>query len=460
MPEVDQPGLGPAARDLDFPGLLHDVGRIARQPEFDTVRRRADGLRTRRAMTFAGAVLAVVAVSGAAGFAALRPSDATLSTGAAPPSTGPAPGGTPSASAEAGPAWPYLRWSGAADANHVYTVVADCRTCAQRLRASSDGGRTWQTRHTWNADHFIDDVSFTVVGRETLIGIDLLRPASGIPPVSAGPTSSGGLRRLTEADVKNHGTPQSLISSDDGSTWKKLSVSDQPVAAAPADGGVVGADYAGGGPADRLYAVDPATGAAAPLAHQPGLARFQLAQAPTGAGVWVQGYDPTTHRPAVAISRDRGATWAVSAFSAESPAPFGSERTATMYLPRIATADGQTAYAIFAGQEGRVRVYRSLDGGRTWRRTDHDGHLGAASLAGPESFVSGDGGHVVPVQPAGRYGYVSSRDGGDYVPQAVTGLPSVDRLPQVVGKDDYLYQGKDLLYHSTDGLHWQPLTRP
>ena len=159
------------------------------------------------------------------------------------------------------------------------------------------------------------------------------------------------------------------ISADAGATWRDLAVSDEPVESAPPSGGVVRHLMTTDTHPDRLYAVDPAMGRLAPLANQPPLVEYETITVPLSAGVWLEGLDPTTRRPAVAVSRDGGATWVTSTFEAEKQIGDQLPVRPGISRPDVRTADGQTAFAMFAAEAGPVRVYRTTDGGQSWQRT-------------------------------------------------------------------------------------------
>ena len=459
MPEFDGPGPVPEPTAESLRGLLDDAGRAARQPEFDTVRQRARRIRSRRRVSAAVGTLALVALVGVAGFTIAAPSRDGLpvaglgATASADPSSTVLP--DPDATADPRPGSPYLRWTGAADRNHLYALVADCANCAERMRASTDGGRTWRTRHSWPAGD--NGYPFVyVLGPELLLRRLELPPAATDHLPTEGPGSPTADPGPTEAWQ---------VTADGGVTWKNVIKDDRPVASAPVDGGIVGPrpDDA----ARRLWALDATSGTMAPLAHQPALAEFigpytfsGVAWLALDAGVWAMGYDPVTHKPAVAVSHDRGASWTESALKAEAPAPVDHGSTAAMYLPVLATSDGQTVYALCSQRDHEPRIYRSTDEGRTWQRTGPDPKADPSIALETDSFVAGGGRHVVVAKVDGKYGWASSTDGRHYQPQPVTGLPMLDRLPDVINKSFFLVPGNDRPYTSTDGLHWQPAARP
>lgn len=409
--------------DLDFHGLVDEIGDAARQPEFAAVRRRT-WLRTRQRRAMAGAAFGVAALLALGGYAITRP------------------GGGPVGPAEASPsavveAPERIHWATARDADHLYAQVADCASCRPRLMASDDGGRTWQERPAYAALKESASLSDLIV-----LGPRIL--ALGLPAKLGRNEKDSGAKRK--------------ISTDGGATWRDLRVSPTPVSAAPAGTWLVDCFTDGCG----LHAVDAATGTLAPLATQPALAQYVTVDAPVGAGLWVKGLDPATGRPAVAVSRDRGQTWTVTVFTTESPAPSPDGRTPRRYLPDIATADGRTVYTtIERTDDGFAHLYRSTDGGATWQRTNPDGPPSGLPFVTTSSFVTADGAHVMVLQEGDTSVAWISSDGRTYAPLAVAGAPAKSAiLPTVIDKDHYLWHDGQALYLSEDGRSWRRLTTP
>jgi len=409
--------------DLDFHGLVDEIGDAARQPEFATVRQRTDRLRSRRRRAMAGGVLGVTAVLTLGGYAITGPGGGPV---------GPAEA-SPSAVVEA-PA--RIRSATAGDADHFYALVADCESCKPRLMASEDGGRTWQQRPAYSALLEEPDI---------IPNLDVLGPrilTLGLPAKLGRSENDSGAKRK--------------ISTDGGATWRDLQVSRTPVAAAPAGTHLVDCITGTCG-----LAVDPAAGTLAPLAAQPALAQYVMAHTPVGAGLWVKGLDPATGRPAVAVSRDRGQTWTVAVFTMESPAPSPDGGTPRSYLPDIATADGRTVYAIIEGtDDGYAHLYRSTDGGATWQRTNPDGPPSGLPFVTTQSFVTTDGAHVMLLLEGDTVVARISPDGRTYAPLAMAGGPAKVAAPTVIDKNHYLSHDGQALYLSTDGRNWRGLTTP
>jgi len=459
----------------DFHRWRDDVAGIVSQPGFATVEQRARRIRTRQRAAAAAGALAVVVLLVSGGTAVLN-----LSGGPTPVGVGTSPGasgrdtrpGDPAPSPippwqDPDPAARYIQAAGASGPDHLYALVRDCPDCGQRLMASEDGGRTWQPRRTFAAGPRpngtyppSDMLLMTVVGPRTVV---VRLPADDAATPSPVADERGAIWQLTV---------------DGGRTWKNLARVDTAVPGAPDDGKIVdcliGTEPGG---ACRLFAVLPATGQVAPLANQPPLLEYHLLPTWDGKAVWVQGYDPASHRPAVAVSRDGGRSWTTGIFDTEAQMPkIDAAKPAQLEQLSVVTADARTAYAVFFTHGTRSsRVYRSTDGGRTWARNgalppgwdlvvQHRdtykalyGHTGVSSI----SFVTGDGAHVLLGTRDGKAGYLGSRSGGAYTPVKPAGLPDPDGAqPEVVGDRAYLYQDGDRLYLSADGLRWRPASRP
>jgi photosystem II stability/assembly factor-like uncharacterized protein len=414
-------------RDLDFHGLLDDIGSAAKQPEFSAVRRRASRLRTRRHIVVTAGALAVAAVLILGGYLVAEPSDGS------PGRVGASPGATIQAPA-------HIRWADAGDADHLYALVADCGGCRSKLMVSEDGGRTWRERPAYAA----------IPEKSGLLDLYVLGPrvlALGLPEELGWPD------KLPASTVRK-------VSLDGGATWRDLQTSQAPVAAAPVGTRLIGCQSSSA--SCGLHAIDPVTGILAPLSTQPPLADFQIAYVPPSIGMWVQGYDPATHRPAVAVSHDRGRTWTVTVFTAESPAPVNGGSTAAMYQPAIATADGQTAYAtILATNDPTAHLYRSTDGGGHWQRTNPDGPLSGLSGETPLSFVTADGAHVMLLQDGDTFVFWISTDGKTYTRLTAVGAPTKFAIPPTaIDKDRYLLYDDQQLYLSDNGRNWHRATTP
>lgn len=462
-----EPGDRQDVHPADFHGLRDDVGRIAQQPQFDSVRRRAHRLRTRRRLTMAGAGLVVVAMLGAAGLTGAWPSGGDST----PATARPGPEATPLPLKPQSTGQPNVRWVYPADASHLYVLVDDCPTsspeCQQWLMASEDGGQTWRPRLALKA--LVAGFNrLRVVGPTALmVATALPAPDQSSPAVlscspepAKCPSSPGdGLSQWSPVPLRQVWTWR--ISNDAGATWQDLAFSSKPVVSAPPSGRVVSRLLIEGTDAEHLYAVDPQNAQVAPLATQPPLAEPTLLDVPMGAGIWVEGVDPTTRRPAIAVSHDGGASWELSVFDAEQVAPASDQFRAGMYMAKVATADGKVAYATFVAGPGPARIYRSTDGGRSWRHSNPDAKAGDMPAIW-QTFALAGGRHVLATQDVeeGRVTFASSTDGKTYRPLTLAGLPPVFSSPFPVDENLYLGWNDHGVYRSTDGLDWQPLPAP
>ncbi|WP_329106177.1 glycoside hydrolase [Micromonospora sp. NBC_01699] len=453
---LSEPGGREGVPSADFHSLLVDVGRITQQPGFDLVQRRARRLRTRRQLVVAGAGLAVVAVLGAAGLTVTRPAASDLPaatpspSGPVAPTSPPAPAVLPSRPASSSP--PVVRELLAGDPDHLYAVVEDCDDCQGWLMGSQDGGRTWQTRLAVSLRLDKSDL-IRVVGPSAIMAGIWERKPSQEPCLRPAPECT---THAQEATLR--------ISADAGATWRDLVVDDEPVESAPPSGGVVmDLMTTNTQPTQRgrLYAVDPEMGRIAPLANQPPLTQYEKIAVPLSAGVWLEGLDPTTRRPAVAVSRDGGASWVTSIFEAEKQVGDQAPVRLGISRPEVRTADGQTAFAMFAAGAGPVRIYRTTDGGQSWKRTNPDARSWDVPRT-PRSLVVAGGRHVVidRAEPTAPIRLFESTDGRVYQPFAPVGLPPIGIAPIAVDKDLFLYRDYNTIYRSEDGVHWQPLGPP
>lgn len=414
-------------RDLDFRGVLEDVGDAAQQPEFATVKRRASRMRTRRRLLATGGALSVAAVLAAGGVAVTGVGGAALEPAGAP-------------AVETGPE--RIRWAAAGDADHLYAMVA-CLTCDATLMASTDGGKTWQQRPA-------QDWFRTVPAP---LGLHVLGPqiiAYTTPLSLDGSNGSGG----------KTSTVTRRISIDGGLTWRDLSTSQEPVTAAPAGTRLLDCALEDCG----VYALDPAAGVLAPLAKQPPLTRRKLVDAPPDAGLWVSGYDPAIRKPTVAVSRNGGRDWDVHVFAEEAAVSEGGiEQGTDGSQPVITTADGQTVYATVRAGEGDldVHLYRSTDGGETWQRTNPDGPPSGLAMMTDVGYVTADGAHVTMYTEGDTFVLRASTDGRTYRPLVADGgPPKIGVPPSVLDAGHYLLYTQRAIYLSDNGRTWHQLTLP
>ncbi|GIH12448.1 glycoside hydrolase [Rugosimonospora africana] len=355
----------------------------------------------------------------------------------------------------------------AADRNHLYEVIAACpskdphysepENCTDRLFGSDDSGRTWTLR---NPD--IDRESVGVLAPGVLAADPDAVEHDGFPGSS---TFIPWQKKPTSPDTLN-GDSSALISSDGGRTWTRWTPKDDPtpLAALPA-GDWLACHWIRPPTGCALTANDPATGRSSPLAHQPPMNVEQVDDLSAGAGLWVSGQDRPSGYPAVGVSTDRGRTWSVHVFGpGESDHP-GDGLHVQGAVP--ASADGKTVYVVVVSRAqhgpGQAFVYRSVDGGATWQRTDPNHTLPYADHMAGTSYVAADGTHIVYNLGSPPASWPASSDAGtSYRPAAW--VPGLLRLTDprgfVAAPGVYLVWDNDTVYRSTDGIRWLPLPTP
>ncbi|WP_282696704.1 sialidase family protein [Streptomyces sp. CC208A] len=180
---------------------------------------------------------------------------------------------------------------------------------------------------------------------------------------------------------------------------------------------------------ERLVAISPVDGRRRTLVRQPPLGphpRPGETAEPDGSW-WVSGTEPSTGRPAVAVSRDAGRSWTVSRLPSPADTP-------GRYVRVVVGPDA--VYAAEMGEppggepvlNGLRALHRSQDGGRTWRRTWTTG-----SVDEPRSLhglpVPGPGGRLeIAAQSSGHRSLDGGRtfrkipDGTGYVRRTAAGL--------------------------------------
>jgi hypothetical protein len=399
-------------RDLDFRGVLEDVGDATQQPEFVTVRRRAARMRTRRRLFATGGALAVAAVLAAGGVA-------VTGGGGSPKIAG-------SPAVETGPR--RVRWAGAADGDHLYALVG-CPTCDGKLMASTDGGQTWQERPTQDWLAKPATLELYVLGPQ----IVMYRPSKGL--------KDGTTNQSREDAAK--------ITLDGGRTWQALPTSQKPVPTVPAGTWPVACWIECG-----VYALDPAARVLAPLANQPPLERAHLVDTPSDAGIWMDGLEPATGKPAVAVSRNGGRDWDTHVFA-------GEQTPVTRPTVNVATTDGRTVYAAIRLVDDQVHLYRSIDGGETWQLLNPDGQSTGAALVTGIGYVTADGAFVTMYTEGDTFVLRVSTDGRTYRPLvAAGGPPKITVPPHAVDDGHYLLYTERAVYLSGDGRAWQQLKLP
>lgn len=318
----DLAGAPAPPRPLDADELF-TVGQAHR-------RRRSATLGAAAATTLVAALAAGTVMLTSAGSPADRsPSDR--------PAAGPSTAVEPTARAGVPHPGEHVQRIGVADRRHLYLTFFACvppgcnrpnyKTHLQ-LVGSDDGGRTWADRGSP-----IDSVALAVLGPRTLISVPPDQPR------------------------------RPVVSIDGGRGWSTV-VDSPAVASVPADGTMICWTDDQELPC-RLHALQPVSRRLAPLATQPALTmRHELSEDSSLVGVdgrwWVAGTDPSSGRPAVAVSTDAGRTWSTHVFDERPECTSG-----TCAEPILATADGRTVYAVRSDQTRRMRVLHrgTVDGG-------------------------------------------------------------------------------------------------
>jgi hypothetical protein len=428
---------------LDLGGLREDVESAARQPDFAVVRGRARRMVRRHRAASAGAVLSVTLVAAGMGYAVTGVPGSGEATGPTAPATAPVTADTtapaPSPRGGVGEGRPRVIGVTAGDADHLYVVVHTCRECDPELRASADGGRTWQSRR--------------------------------VPPAVTGIGGVGSALSLTA-----HGpdalswvaTPTVWVSSDGARTWRRAALSADPVDAVGGNAGLFGCLPGDGLARCRPSIVDVVRGRVAPLANGP--AGFQaailqsaLVNGPAGQRLWLSGLDPTSRKPAVATSGDGGRTWSTHVFAAGVPAEesHGGGPVAAKFLPTLAATAGGTAYALILRDDAHQDAYRTTDGGRTWRSVPGAGAFGTSYW----SYATADGRHVVVVMNK-RHGadLWVSESGRAYRRAVLPGYPTAPGDPGLTPvhpvEGRYVEWTDRHLYLSEDGWRWRSVPLP
>ncbi len=392
-----------------------------------------------------------VAAAAGVGVATLVAGVALVTLDASPARPGPAgqssPSGQTSPTGQTSPSGQAVRsYHGAvdaaagSDADHLYAIVLDCTAaattppewldCRRDLVRSGDAGKTWQVRSR-DIGAF-DSIRLTAVTADIVV-------ARAEKLVSAG--------RLAESGIH--------VSVDGGQTWKLVEHQATTTPAVAADGWVEPVYQLEHG---VLSATDPRLARSAPLAGAPPLKYAGTSLRTATGSLWIDGADPASDRPAVAVSNDAGRSWATHVFT-DIPAPVNST-----YSTGIATLDGRIGYAVSMtgyGLDGggRVWVHRTSDGGQTWQRVDPEG-TAPWSYGGGRSYVTPGGAHVIAdLGRDNRQAFWISRDGGArYARVTLDGLPE-DRvgggMPRPLPGGGYLANTDDAVYVSTDGLQWR-----
>jgi hypothetical protein len=269
--------------DFDFAGLRTAVEDAAERAPFDQlVERAAVRRRRRRIGTGLGLlVLVILAAATAAGTAGLR-SDRLPAT---PP--------TPPPAEESPPSGTQLLLDAKFGPRHAYALIGACAvpdrvaTCRYVLLQSADAGRTWQRRRS-----------------------QPLAPPAGNAGFSAELLLAGPDRGLAILDP---GHDRVYQPTDRVDTYSQRQIrSAPPVEAIPPAAAVRTSHCEGNRDCwQAVVALDPTTGIAAPLRHQPPLGvPASSATFDDRGGLWVAGASAGgTGPPRTAYSADRGQSW-------------------------------------------------------------------------------------------------------------------------------------------------------
>jgi hypothetical protein len=431
-------------RESHFDGLRAYADDAARQPAFAVIQRRAG--RVRRVRRVRAVAPAAVAVAIALFAINLNP-DAGSPEVAFP---------TPSSSVYPDTGWPRITDVTATGSADLYAIYERCRDCGPQLYASHDAGATWQRRSVPPVPADAAWAQIESLGPDTLVwryGRTLrlqdvfpssATPAQAVAKAAAAAASPSATERWTTIDG--------------GRTWRPAVVDAKPVPAAPPGTRLISCDLLGQPSPCRIYAVDPASGRFAPLAHQPtGITFGQLgtgmALVPLGAKAWVTGLDPTTHKPAVASSSDAGRTWHTHVFTPAVTDETGINSSG-MHFAQVAAGTDGTAYALINRDDNLQDAYRTTDGGATWRPVP-GGALADADVGG---MVTADGAHVVKLLSGPEF--LASRDGGRYQPVTLPGYPGDLRLLTQQAAGRYMEFTDSNLYISDDGWTWRRVDVP
>ncbi|MEE6261357.1 sialidase family protein [Plantactinospora sonchi] len=431
---------------LDFTDLER-AARDAYKPQFAELERRARHRRRRTRVAGATLLAAAVTVGSGTALNGLSRDDGTSYGTAlsgvrldATPEFIPTP--DPSGSPDAGT--PSRQIGGvmvAGDLDHLYVRYRDCQgqTCQIRVAATADQGGTWRT---WPLPVPPDSmVDLRTAGPQTLVAW------------VQDPFGDGDLPRQYW-----------LSSLDGGQTWREVPVREVP--ALPPDARPLMAD-----PALNLFtvlAVDPTTGEVLRLAEPVRMGAPELFDGgPVGGGLWVTGYADRTvgqvHEPdgsisfskvtyldpTVEVSRDGGRTWRRTVLPEEVRAEGSNEFALAVH--------GDTAYVVLR-DDGELRIFRSTDQGRSWRRAAGTARVGERII---EAGVRPDG--VLLIQAGVLAGedpvMYASADGGETLRPVRLG-PGASAVAVPGGYVQAEYQDRTGAWLSTDGTTWSYVPAP
>jgi hypothetical protein len=376
--------------DDELAGLRDALHTSVSPPELRKVVEKSRHRSSRRRRQL-GAVAAVLVVGATIPLlrTALRPVDDPDATPAAPPATGSA---LPFSA-------PFVYNVDFFDSAHGYALRGSCgpennAECMTQLLVTDDR-QHWAVRNLPpSVAHSTGSVtaSLVVVGQREVVVGDIF--------------SRGGLR---------------FWSTDSGQTWQQLPATDDEAIDTIPDGGTLRFFCQDQNDcAAKLIVIQPGSGRIATLRTQPPFTHgLPAAVFPVGGQWWAYGLDATGHLR-LAVTRDRAATWAVTALPDLPSNAFGitmSARRSVLY----ASVTGQLPDV----KNGLLGIYRSTDDGasweQTWRATDNTPprSIGGVAIVTADDtlvihtevgqpFISKDGGRTFqpdPKSPAAGYAH-------------------------------------------------------
>ncbi|MER7005656.1 sialidase family protein [Dactylosporangium sp. NPDC000555] len=381
------------------------------QPPLSIIAARAAALRRRRLAARAGlagaAALTAVAVAGGA-LAALRGGDPP-----APAVAASDPSGAWSAEGITIVGLPRLprdlpgsvREAEFLDAGRGFLLTADC--CTAWLSVTTDGGETWHTTPS---------------------------PVAGLPTLVAGADAVTLLGAAPDYP---------RASTSDGEHWTSSALPPAPPATLTGASRLVPLGIGACG--DTTGAL--AGPELAPVPQQPPITACWWSPVRAGDGSWWVGGRDASGRPAVAVSRDDGSHWSVSAF-AGFPASAYARAAMLGRSVHVMVVSPPTEPA--TGPDRLLGVAQSTDGGATF---------GPVHPTGDQATIGGDlvpllDGRLLIVDGLGHW-LVSENGGVSW--HRLEGLHATMRLARTEG--GYIAYGMSTIYtaFSADGSTWQKL---